>query len=370
MDRSYPLRSFFVSEPHLLNHVYQLETRKMKKINVAVIGASGYSGEELLRLLLRHPMVNVTCITSRQYANQHISAVFPRFAEADVCFSEPNVETITKECDVAFLALPHGLATEFALPLLKGGVKVIDISADFRLKSPEKYKTYYKEDHPAPELLKDVIYGMPERYREHIPGADLIACPGCYPTSIILPVSAMLSADLIETDSICSVSLSGVSGAGRKAAIPFIFAECNESIRPYAMTGHRHIPEIEQELANAAGVDSITISFIPHLMPITRGIHSTITADLKPGVNADDIKKAFDAAYKNERFVRLLPAGTPADTKHVTMTNMCEIGFVIDERTNRLIISSAIDNLTKGASGQAIQNMNLMLGFEETCGLL
>jgi N-acetyl-gamma-glutamyl-phosphate reductase len=342
----------------------------MKPVNVAIVGASGYSGEELLRLLQRHEGVSITCITSRQYDGQRIGTVFPRFAESELTFVAPDAASIADVADVAFLALPHGLATEFALPLLEKGVKVVDISADFRLRDPAKYQAYYKTPHPAPEMLAKAVYGLPERYRDQLAGADLVACAGCYPTSIILPTSAMLAAGLAKPEGIAAVSMSGVSGAGRKVDLPYIFPECNESVRPYAVTGHRHLPEIEQELAVAAGLDDVAINFVPHLMPVNRGIHSTILLDATAGATPDKVEAALQDAYAKEPFVRVLPKGGLADTKHVTMTNVCEIGWAWDEHTGRIILSSAIDNLTKGASGQAVQCMNIVCGLPETMGLL
>lgn len=342
----------------------------MGKVRAAIVGASGYSGEELIRLLSRHPLVDLRVITSRQSAGKDISEVFPRFAGSGLKFSAPDVAQIAKECDVAFLALPHGLASEFAIPLIESGVKVIDISADFRLKSTAKYKQYYKEDHPSPELLKKAVYGLPERYRSAIKNADLIACPGCYPTSIILPTSALLAAGLVSPENIIVASMSGVSGAGRKVELPYIFPECNESVRAYAITGHRHLPEIEQELAVAAGVAEIAMNFIPHLVPVNRGINSTIILNPLPGCTVEAVEEAYRKAYANEKFVRVLPKGKLPDTKHVTLTNVCEFGFVMDSHTGKIIVCSAIDNLTKGASGQAVQCMNIRFGLAETDGLL
>ena len=343
---------------------------RTSKVKVAILGASGYSGEELIRLLVRHPGVEINAITSRQYAGKGVEEVFPRFSGTGLVFSAPDVDKIAASCDAAFLALPHGLAAEFAIPLMKKGVKVIDISADFRLKSKEKYFEYYKHEHPAPELLKDAVYGLPERYRRQIRDAKLISCPGCYPTSIILPLSVLLSEKLVSNEGIVVASMSGVSGAGRKVELPFIFPECNESVRAYSPSGHRHLPEIEQELAFAADMADIKINFIPHLVPINRGISSTIICRPAKGVGADSIRKAFLDAYEKETFVRVLPDGRLADTKNVSMTNICEFGFVLDQHTGRLVITSAIDNLTKGASGQAIQCLNIISGYGETEGLL
>ena len=342
----------------------------MSKIRVGIVGASGYAGEELLRLLLQHPSVELTCITSRQYAGQPLGKAFPRYRECPLHFIAPDVASFAPLIDVAFLALPHGLAAEFAVPLLAHGVKVIDISADFRLRDTAVYAKYYKSEHPAPELLSKAVYGLPERYGSALHGAELVACPGCYPTSIILPGAALLEAGLGESTGIEAISLSGVTGAGRKVDLPYIFPECNESIRPYAVTGHRHLPEIEQELAVAAGVPALTMNFIPHLIPVNRGIHSMILFHGRSGCTTDKALAALHAAYDGKPFVRILAANELADTKHVTMTNMCEIGCVFDERSGRLLVSSAIDNLTKGASGQAIQCMNIMYGLDETAGLL
>jgi len=341
----------------------------MAKTKVAVLGASGYSGEELIRLLLRHENCEISIITSRQNAGARIGEVFPRFSNIDLNFSVPDAGEIAKKADVAFLALPHGLASEFAVPLLEKGVKVIDLSADFRIRNTATYKKYYKEEHPAPSLLKDAVYGLPERYRDKIRTASLIACPGCYPTSIILPLAPLLENKIVSPESIVVNSMSGVSGAGRKVDLPYLFPECNESIRAYGVTGHRHLPEIEQELSSAANCE-VLINFIPHLMPVNRGINSTIVASPSGKFSKESIESAYKNAYSKEKFVRILPYGKQSDTKYVTMTNFCDIGFVYDEHTGKLIVTSCIDNLTKGAAGQAIQCMNISFGFEETAGLL
>ncbi|MFA7184160.1 MAG: N-acetyl-gamma-glutamyl-phosphate reductase [Victivallales bacterium] len=340
-------------------------------IQAAVIGAAGYAGEELLRILTRHHQADIAVITSRKYAGQEVSTVFPRFTGSNLYFSAPDVEQIAERCDVVFLALPHGLATEYALPLLESGLKVIDISADFRLKSPAKYKEYYSEDHPAPELLSKAVYGLPERYRKQIKDAALIACPGCYPTSSILPAAPLLEAGLASPDGIVIASMSGVTGTGRKVELSLIFPECNESLRAYKTVAHRHLPEIEQELAFAAGLDrEIALNFVPHLVPVNRGINSTILLNANPGCTLERIAEAYEKAYGSERFVRVLPAKSFSDTKYVTMTNCCEIAYNIDPHTNKIIVTGAIDNLTKGASGQAVQCMNIMFGFEEAEGLI
>jgi N-acetyl-gamma-glutamyl-phosphate reductase len=324
----------------------------MKKTKTAIVGASGYSGQELIRLLLRHPYAEVAHFTSRQYAGKAVADVFPRFrGQTDAKFVEPSVDAIAG--DVVFLALPHGVASEFAPGLLKKDMKVLDLSADFRLKSSAVYKEFYEHDHPAPELLKQSVYGLPELHRDEIKKAQLVACPGCYPTSIILGVLPVLK----QAKNIIVSSLSGISGAGRKVAEEYLFTECNESARAYGIPKHRHLGEIEQELGT-------TINFTPHLIPLNRGIVSTIYMD---AVVADPLA-LYREFYRNEPFVRVTDA--LPDTKNVEMTNFCDISARFDKRTNRLIVVSCIDNLTKGAAGQAVQCLNLMCDYEEITGLL
>ena len=342
----------------------------MDKVRVAIVGAAGYAGEELLRLLSRHPYADIRVITSRQNAGKDIAEIFPRLAGTGLSFSMPDVEAIKSGCDAAFLALPHGLAHEFAEPFINAGLTVIDISADFRLRSLDQYKKYYKIDHPAPGLLSSAVYGLPERYREQIRTAKLIACPGCYVTSILLPTTAILAAKLASPEGIVACSMSGVTGAGRKVDLPYIFPECNESVRAYGVSGHRHLPEIEQELAVAAGLPSLKMNFIPHLVPTNRGIQSTVILDAAEGCTEEAVTDAFSKAYGNERFVRVLPPGKLPDTKHVTLTNCCEIGFKLDAHTGKLLLFSCIDNLTKGASGQAVQDFNIRFGFPEETALV
>ncbi len=341
-------------------------------IPAAVVGASGYSGEELLELLAGHPAVKVVCVTSRQHAGTALTSVFPRFAKRayeGLLFSPADAATIVASgARVAFLALPHGLAAEYAAPLVNAGVVVIDLSADFRLRSADVYQDFYGEPHPAPELLDQAVYGMPEIHRATILEANLIASPGCYPTSIILPLHPLLKARVIDPKSIIVCSMSGVSGAGRKADLTLLFAECNESLRAYGVPKHRHLSEIEQELSDAAG-ERVVISFAPHLVPVTRGIVSTIHATVKEGVTSDRISDVLHQAYDQSPFVRLLDGRMP-DTKHVLRTNFCDIGWVYDPRTNRIVLSSAEDNLCKGAASQAVQSFNLRFGLDETTSLL
>jgi N-acetyl-gamma-glutamyl-phosphate reductase len=344
----------------------------VNKIKTAIIGASGYTGMELLRILLSHPAVELTAVTSRTEAGKRLDEVFPRFAKATSAglkFSMPEPDEIAKTgATVAFLALPHGIAADIATALLKLNIKVIDLSADFRLRSAAVYEEFYKHPHPAPELLEQAVYGLPEIHGPAIKAAKLIASPGCYPTSIILPLVPLLKAKLIDPSTIVANSMSGVSGAGRKADVSLLFCECNESARAYGVPKHRHLSEIEQELSLAAG-EPVTITFIPHLIPVNSGIVTTTTVKLAPGVSAEKIESSLEFAYGNLPFVRLLGNGKPADTKMVTRTNFIDIGFSIDSRTNRLILMSAEDNLGKGAGGQAVQSFNLMHGLEPTAGL-
>lgn len=342
----------------------------MGKVRVAIIGASGYAGEELVRLLLRHPGVELTCVTSRQNAGKPLGDFFPRYRECRLPFIQPDVNVIAEHADVVFTATPNGVASTCAGPLLEKGLKMLDISADFRIHDAATYEKYYKRVHPAPELLPKAVYGLPERYAAQIKSASLVACPGCYPTSILLAGTALLAGGQARPEAIEAICLSGVTGAGRKVDLQYIFPECNESMRPYGVVGHRHLPEIEQELALAAGLPYVTMNFIPHLVPVNRGIHSTILMYACPGCDDATALETLRVAYDGCPFVRILSQGELADTKHVTMSNFCEIGCAYDARTNRLIVSSVIDNVTKGASGQAVQCLNLMCGFEETTGLL
>ena len=343
----------------------------MSKITkVAIIGASVYTGLELLRLVFCHPKTEVVAITSRANAGKKVTEVFPRFEShpgTEICFIEPDMATVQASgAEVAFLALPHGTAAPFAEDLLERGLKVIDLSADFRLDDPEVYADFYDQPHPAPELLDKAVFGLPEVYAEEIKSARLVASPGCYPTSIMLPLLPLLREGLLDHESITVSSMSGVSGAGRKADLSLIFAEVNESVRSYGLPRHRHLSEIEQELGKAAN-EKVTISFVPHLIPVTAGICTTTFAKLTG--DFEKVGTALEKAYAEAPFVRLRGAGVSPDTKHVTGTNYVDIGWHHDTRTGRLILQSTEDNLGKGAAGQALQSYNLMVGNTETEGL-
>ena len=345
----------------------------MELEKIAIVGASGYSGEELVRLLIRHPGVLIVALTSRQHAGEPLGQVFPKFAGqhyGELTFIDSDVAKIVSTgARYVFLALPHGLASEYAVPFADAGLRVIDLSADFRIKDSAVYQEFYGEPHHAPELAEQSVYGMPEIYREQIRTAQLVASPGCYPTSTILPLHPLLKRRLIKPQSIVVCSMSGVSGAGRTAKTDYLFAECNESVRAYGVPRHRHLAEIEQELSLAAG-EKVTIDFAPHLVPITRGIHTTIHCAPAEGVEPAQIAAAFAEAYGSEPFIRLLGGNALPDTKNVSCTNFLDIAWRHDPRTGRYVILSAEDNLTKGAAGQAVQSLNIMCGWPETTALL
>jgi N-acetyl-gamma-glutamyl-phosphate reductase len=341
-------------------------------IPVAIVGANGYSGEELCVILARHSAVRVVAITSRQHAGKSAGDVLPKLAGvgefAKLVFSEPSIDSLLASgAEFFFLALPHGLAAEFAVPLHRAGKRVIDLSADFRLRDAATYKEFYNEPHPAPQLLKEAVYGLPELHRAEIQSAKLVGSAGCYPTTILLPLVPLLRQKLIDSAEIIVSSASGVSGAGRKAETALLYGECNESLRAYGLPKHRHLSEIEQELSLAAG-GPVVISFTPHLAPMSRGIHSTIFTKPASGVSPDAILSALEAAYAAEPFVRV--SKNLPDTKNTTGTNFCDISARFDPRTGRLILLAVEDNLVKGAAGQAVQNFNLMAGLPETTGLL
>lgn len=339
---------------------------------VGIVGANGYSGRELCTLLAHHSGANIVALCSRQHAGETLSQVLPRFAKrsqfANLYFSTPSVSNLLNAgVETVFLALPHGIAAEFVVPLLDVGVRVIDLSADFRLLHAEMYEESYGKKHPAPHLLTEAVYGLPEWRGDVIRSARLVACPGCYPTSILLPLTPLFAENLLTTDALCISSASGISGAGRQPEISLLFGECDESFRAYGIPQHRHLAEIEQGIFFSAG-EEISISFVPHLIPAHRGIHTTIFATPREGVGVAQVQQIWREKYHKSPFVRI--SDTLPDIKNVNMTNFCDLAVRLDERGEKLLLFSVIDNLVKGAAGQAIQCFNIMNGFAEAEGLL
>ncbi|MBU0946473.1 MAG: N-acetyl-gamma-glutamyl-phosphate reductase [Proteobacteria bacterium] len=338
-------------------------------LNVAIIGASGYTGVELARILCNHPQVCLTAATSRQYAGIPLSEVFPNLrGKTDLICENLSVPELCARADLFFAAVPHKTAMDLVPQLLEKGKKVVDLSADFRLRDVTVYEEWYQK-HSSPEFIKEAVYGLPERYRSQIRDARLVANPGCYPTSIVLALAPLLEKGIIDPTTIIIDSKSGTTGAGRSAAVGTLFCEVHDGFKAYKVGGiHRHLPEIEQELSAASG-SKVTISFTPHLLPISRGILSTSYATLTDPISADTIRGLYQDTYQKESFVRVLPENCFPATQHVRGSNFCDIGFAIDRRSNRIITISTIDNIVKGAAGQAVQNMNLMCGFAEETGL-
>jgi N-acetyl-gamma-glutamyl-phosphate reductase len=335
---------------------------------VAIIGASGYTGVELARILCNHPHSTLTAVTSRQYEGQALSRVFPNlFKKVDLICENLTAEELCSRADVFFTAVPHKTAMNIVPKLLAAGKKVIDLSADFRLRDVLVYEEWYQK-HTAPKELAQAVYGLPELYRDAIKTSRLIANPGCYPTSIILGLAPLLKAGIIDPESIIADSKSGTSGAGRSAQVGTLYCEVADGFRAYKVAAHRHTPEIEQEI-NRLGGCKVNISFTPHLLPISRGILSTIYAHLTRKVETSEVRELYEEMYGDEYFVRVLPEDAFPATQYVRGSNFCDIGFKIDPRTGRIIVISAIDNIVKGAAGQAVQNMNLICGFPETTGL-
>ncbi|WP_432735387.1 N-acetyl-gamma-glutamyl-phosphate reductase [Maridesulfovibrio sp. FT414] len=343
----------------------------MSAIPVGLVGVTGYTGMELARILSNHSGMKLVRVTSRAEAGKKLAAIYPFLNGMELGNLEitaPDVDDLEKSCKLVFLAVPHKTAMTIGGELHDRGIKVVDLSADFRIRDRETYEAWYKVDHSREDLLRTAVYGLPEFYRDEVRKAQLVANPGCYPTSVIVGLTPALREGLIETDDIVIDAKSGASGAGRGANVGTLFCEVADSFRAYGLTTHRHTPEIEQELSAAAG-KGLTVSFNTHLLPIDRGILSTIYTKLKPGVTADDVRAAYDKAYGNEKMIRVLPAGQLPETRWVRGTMFCDVGLVPDPRTGRLIVLSAIDNLCRGASGQAVANANLMLGFAEDEGL-
>lgn len=338
-------------------------------IRVAVIGATGYTGAELIRMLANHPDVELTALTSRQHAGKSIQNIYPSLKTIVDHVCEPyDPERLRSRVDLAFLALPHRLPMTIAPELLERGIRVVDLSADFRFSDPHAYAAAY-EPHAAADYLDEAVYGLSEVYGDAIRSARLVGNPGCYPTSVLLPLVPLVRNRLVEFGSLIADAKSGVSGAGRSPALGSLFCEVQESFKPYKVAEHRHNPEMDQILSREAG-EAVGITFVPHLVPMSRGMLSTIYAQPSSGVGRDEILSALSDAYGECPFIRLHTDDTLSDTRHVRGTNFCDISVRCDERRRRLVLMAAIDNLVKGASGQAVQNMNLMMGVDEGAGLL
>ncbi|MFP4453113.1 MAG: N-acetyl-gamma-glutamyl-phosphate reductase [Desulfobacterales bacterium] len=337
-------------------------------IRAAVAGATGYAGAELVRILAGHPEVVITVLTSRQYAGVAFDRIYSAMAGIITRQCEEfDVDSVCERADIIFTALPHKLPMEIVPGILEHGRKVVDLSADFRFTDPELYESAY-QPHCAKELLTRSVYGLSEVFADEIAGAELVGNPGCYPTSVLLPLIPLLKDGLIDESTIIADSKSGVSGAGRGPALSNIFCEVSESFKAYKVAAHRHEPEMEQILGRIAGKD-INVSFVPHLVPMSRGMQTTIYAGLKEDAGEKAVRDCLYEYFKGRRFIRISENGRPPDTRDVRNTNYCDIGFVIDRPNRRLILMSAIDNLVKGAAGQAVQNMNIMWGMAETVGL-
>lgn len=338
-------------------------------IRVGIIGASGYTGAELVRILSNHPNVTLSVATSRQYAGKPLAEVFPSLRKkTDIICENLSTDELIEKADLFFTAVPHKTAMDIVPELLKAGKKVIDLSADFRIKDVATYEDWY-QPHSSPQLLKQCAYGLPEIHREEIKGKALVANPGCYPTSIILALAPLLKHGAIDSSTIIADSKSGTSGAGRAAATGSLFCEVHDGFKPYKVgRAHRHTPEIEQELSSLAN-HAVTVSFTPHLLPISRGILSTVYASLAQGFDQQSIREIYKTFYDKEPFVRFLDDDSLPATQYVRGSNYCDIAFRVDTVTNRIIVMSAIDNIVKGAAGQAIQNMNIIYDLVETTGL-
>lgn len=335
-------------------------------IKIGIVGGTGYTGAELLRLLAQHRDARVTVLTSRQEAGKRADMLFPHLrGKGDAVFSAPDPDALAR-CDAVFFATPHGTAMQMAPALVAAGVKVIDLSADFRLRDPLVFRQWYGIEHSAPDLLAEAVYGLPEMHREAIAKARIVANPGCYPTSVQLGLLPLLEAHAIEREGIIADCKSGVSGAGREAKLGSLFCEVADSFKAYGVPGHRHWPEISQGVADIAG-QPVGLTFVPHLLPLIRGIHATIYARL---TRSDlDLQALYEQRYASEPYVDVAPAGHHPDTRGVRASNLCRIAVHLAPDRRTVVVLSVIDNLVKGASGQAIQNLNLMFGLDERLGL-
>jgi N-acetyl-gamma-glutamyl-phosphate reductase len=338
------------------------------KTRVGVIGATGYTGVELLRLLLLHPEVEVTALTSQKYAGVEIDLVFPSLAKyISLKCEELDFDQISKKTDFIFTAVPHKTAMEIVPLFYQKGKRVVDLSADFRFKDPAVYERWYQK-HSSPGLLPESVYGLPELHREEIRKATIVGNPGCYPTGALIGLIPLFQKKMISYENIVVDSKSGVSGAGRDVVLESLFCEVNEGVKAYNIFKHRHLPEIEQELSHLAQ-KKITVTFVPHLIPMDRGILTTLYINFTKKVNTEDALKIFNEYYEKESFIRIYPKGKIPNTKNVRGSNYCDIGAIVNESDGRGVVVTAIDNLVKGASGEAVQDMNIMLGYPETMGL-
>ena len=338
-------------------------------IKAGIIGSTGYAGAELVRLLLGHPQAEIVWYGSRSYIDQKYSDIYRNmFQFVDMTCKDDNMEALAKEADVIFTATPQGLCASLVNDRILEQAKIIDLSADFRIKDVSVYEKWYGIKHAAPQYIAEAVYGLCEINREDIKNARIVANPGCYTTCSILSLYPLAKEGLIDMDSIIIDAKSGTSGAGRGAKVDNLFCEVNENMKAYGVASHRHTPEIEEQLGYASGKD-VVLSFTPHLVPMNRGILVTAYAKLMPGADSQKIAAAYEKYYKDEKFIRLLPEGTCAQTRWVEGSNFTDIGFKVDPRTNRVIVMGALDNLVKGAAGQAVQNMNLLFGLKEDMGL-
>lgn len=335
-------------------------------VKVGIVGGTGYTGVELLRLLALHEGAEVVAITSRAESGRRVDDLYPNLrGHYDLAFSEPDVGTLAA-CDVVFFATPHNVAMNLVPRLLQAGARIVDLSADYRIRDAALWSQWYGEPHASPELLPEAVYGLPEVNREQIAAARLVACPGCYPTSVQLGLIPLLANDLVDPDHLIASSASGVSGAGRQAKVDNLLSEVSDSFKAYGVAGHRHLPEIEQGLGDVAG-QPVKVTFVPHLLPMIRGIHSTLFARLKG--DAGDLQALYEARYEQEPFVDVLPQGMFPQTRTVKGANRCQLSIQVPQGRDTVVVMSTIDNLVKGASGQAVQNMNIMLGLPEDMGL-
>src|SRR3989344_2873763 len=341
----------------------------MQKIKVGVVGATGYTGEELIRILVGHPQVEITYVSGKEERSEKIQNIFPYLrGKMDLACKAFSAEEAIKETDLVFLALPHTVSMQYVPMFLNAGKRVVDVSADYRLKDAAVYEKFYKAPHADTANLQKAIYGIPEIHRDEIRGAQLVANPGCYPTGAILGLLPGLKKGVFAADTIQIDAKSGVTGAGRKSVKELLFSEVNESLKAYKLFEHQHVPEIDQELSDAAG-ERVNVVFVPHLLPINRGILSTIYVKLSKAIDTGELLKMYGEFYKGERFVHVYDDGKLPEVKHVANTNLCHIGLKVNSEKNLAVIVTAIDNLGKGAAGQAVQNMNVMCGFEETTAL-